>query len=166
MEPSSSQSRSSSRELAPSVHSAGSSPACESCVMTTHHPASQIRRVAPRDLISDADMRDNSLLRMDGTLTREPRGGLEMLFSDQRHHSVTLPSEARNGHAADIAFLIDHLCDHVMKDTRKELFVLDGHMYVRICPVEHAIGSPPWSTDAALFPDLRPCVPVTTNHRP
>ncbi|KAK4086139.1 hypothetical protein Purlil1_9451 [Purpureocillium lilacinum] len=96
--------------------------------MTTHHPASQIRRVAPRDLISDADMRDNSLLRMDGTLTREPRGGLEMLFSDQRHHSVTLPSEARNGHAADIAFLIDHLCDHVMKDTRKELFVLDGHI--------------------------------------
>lgn len=62
------------------------------------------------------------------TISVEFSGGLEMLFSDQRHHSVTLPSEARNGHAADIAFLIDHLCDHVMKDTRKELFVLDGHI--------------------------------------
>ncbi|KAJ6438510.1 ubiquitin related modifier 1 [Purpureocillium lavendulum] len=62
------------------------------------------------------------------TISVEFSGGLEMLFSDQRHHSVTLPSEGDDGRRANIALLIDHLCRHVMKDTRKELFVLDGHI--------------------------------------
>jgi ubiquitin related modifier 1 len=51
-----------------------------------------------------------------------------MLFSDQRHHSVTLPAADKNGKPTNIAFLIDHLCKNVMKDTRKELFVLDDHL--------------------------------------
>ena len=53
-----------------------------------------------------------------------------MLFSDRRRHSLALPSEDEDGHASNIAFLIDHLCQHVMKDTRQELFVLEGHLYV------------------------------------
>lgn len=53
-----------------------------------------------------------------------------MLFSDQREHSVTLPAKDKDGQPATVAFLIRHLCQHVMKDTRKELFVLDNHLYV------------------------------------
>ncbi|KAH7318545.1 ubiquitin-related modifier 1, partial [Stachybotrys elegans] len=55
-------------------------------------------------------------------------GGLEMLFSDKRSHSVTLPPVDKDGRPSNIAFLIDYLCEHVMKDSRKELFVLDNHL--------------------------------------
>ena len=51
-----------------------------------------------------------------------------MLFSDQRHHSVALPAADQDVKPTNIAFLIDHLCENVMKDTRKELFVLDDHL--------------------------------------
>lgn len=53
-----------------------------------------------------------------------------MLFSDVRRHAVTLPAKDQDGNPSTIAYLIHHLCAHVMKDTRKELFVLDGHLYV------------------------------------
>lgn len=53
-----------------------------------------------------------------------------MLFSDQRHHSLALPAGDKDGRPCTIASLIDYLCQNVMKDTRQELFVLDGHLYV------------------------------------
>lgn len=56
------------------------------------------------------------------------RGGLEMLFSDERRHSLALPAKDKDGRPATVAFLIDYLCENVMKDTRKELFVLDDHL--------------------------------------
>lgn len=51
-----------------------------------------------------------------------------MLFEDQRRVSVSLPAADKNGKPTNVAFLIHHLCENVMKDTRKELFVLDGHL--------------------------------------
>lgn len=62
------------------------------------------------------------------------RGGLEMLFSDQRHHKLSIPARDSHGGPVTIAHLIDHLCQHVMNDSRKELFVLDNHMYVQLRP--------------------------------
>lgn len=56
------------------------------------------------------------------------RGGLEMLFADQRRHSLNIPATDKDGRPSTIAFLIDYLCENVMKDTRKELFVLDDHL--------------------------------------
>lgn len=53
-----------------------------------------------------------------------------MLFSDQRHHRLSIPARNHHGSPVTIAHLIDHLCQHVMKDHRKELFVLDNHVYV------------------------------------
>lgn len=53
-----------------------------------------------------------------------------MLFSDQRIHKLTIPTHDADGKAVTIAYLITHLCEKVMKDNRKELFVLDDHMYV------------------------------------
>lgn len=52
-----------------------------------------------------------------------------MLFSNQRKHHVSLPAEDENGRTANIAFLIRYLCTHLMKDARKELFVLDEAVY-------------------------------------
>ncbi|CAJ2508028.1 Uu.00g092140.m01.CDS01 [Anthostomella pinea] len=55
-------------------------------------------------------------------------GGLEMLFSDQRRHSLSIPATDKEGKAVTISYLIDYLCNRTMKDARKELFVLDDHV--------------------------------------
>ncbi|KAI1124519.1 Urm1-domain-containing protein [Nemania abortiva] len=55
-------------------------------------------------------------------------GGLEMLFSDQRRHGLSMPAIDKNGKPVTIAYLIDHLCENVMNDARRELFVLDDHL--------------------------------------
>ncbi|KAK3296913.1 ubiquitin-related modifier 1 [Chaetomium fimeti] len=55
-------------------------------------------------------------------------GGLEMLFDDQRRHSVSLPAVDAGGKPANIAFLIQYLCKNLMKDPRVDLFVLDDHL--------------------------------------
>ncbi|PHH59244.1 hypothetical protein CDD81_3524 [Ophiocordyceps australis] len=62
------------------------------------------------------------------TIDVEFSGGLEMLFDHQRYHSLTLPAQDKDGQPSSIAFLIHHLCQHVMRDRRQELFVLDGHI--------------------------------------
>lgn len=53
-----------------------------------------------------------------------------MLFADQRQHKLAIPAHDKDSKPVTIAYLIDHLCQHVMEDSRKELFVLDNHMYV------------------------------------
>lgn len=57
-----------------------------------------------------------------------------MLFADQRLHRLTIPVHDKDGKAVTIAYLIEHLCEHVMKDSRKELFVLDDHMCAPLSP--------------------------------
>jgi ubiquitin related modifier 1 len=52
-------------------------------------------------------------------------GGLEILFSNQKKYSLSLPAKDESDAPATIAFLVRHLCEKVMKDPRKELFVLD-----------------------------------------
>lgn len=59
-------------------------------------------------------------------ITVEFSGGLEMLFDNEVKHRIIIASKNSDGSAATIAFLIRHLCDHVMRDSRKELFVLDN----------------------------------------
>ncbi|KAF4992934.1 hypothetical protein FDECE_13567 [Fusarium decemcellulare] len=55
-------------------------------------------------------------------------GGLEMLFSNKRHHSLAIPASDLHGKPTNIAYLIDHLYQNVMEDSRKDLFVLDNHL--------------------------------------
>jgi ubiquitin related modifier 1 len=52
-------------------------------------------------------------------------GGLEMLFGNQKKYSITLPAKDESGAPANVAFLVRYLCDKLMKDPRKELFILD-----------------------------------------
>ncbi|RSM05156.1 Ubiquitin-related modifier 1 [Fusarium ambrosium] len=61
-------------------------------------------------------------------ITVEFSGGLEMLFSDKRHHSLSIPAVTQDRKPANIAYLIDYLCQNVMQDSRKDLFVLDNHL--------------------------------------
>ncbi|KAL8972841.1 MAG: hypothetical protein Q9183_000316 [Haloplaca sp. 2 TL-2023] len=63
--------------------------------------------------------------REDVPLNVEFAGGLEMLFCDQRKHYISLPNTDENGQPATLNFLVRFLCEHVMKDHRKELFVID-----------------------------------------
>jgi ubiquitin related modifier 1 len=53
-----------------------------------------------------------------------------MLFADERRHSLSIPPTDKDGRPSTIAYLIEYLCKTVMRDTRKDLFVLDNHLYV------------------------------------
>ena len=66
-------------------------------------------------------------------------GGLEMLFCDQRKHYISLPKTDENGQPATLDFLVRFLCEHVMKDHRKELFVIDN--IVSVLPFQQDIRS-------------------------
>ncbi|KAK5081840.1 Ubiquitin-related modifier 1 [Exophiala xenobiotica] len=62
------------------------------------------------------------------TITVEFTGGLEMLFDNIPFHHVKLPAKNTQGQVVTIGDLIPWLCENLMKDTRKELFVLDGNV--------------------------------------
>jgi ubiquitin related modifier 1 len=51
-----------------------------------------------------------------------------MLFSNQREHALDISATDEDGEPATVASLVTHLCQNSMKDPRKELFVLDGHV--------------------------------------
>ncbi len=59
-------------------------------------------------------------------------GGLDMLFSNQRKHSVSLPTIDENGKPSTMASLVRHLCKYVMKDPREDFFVVDDAMFVAL----------------------------------
>jgi len=62
------------------------------------------------------------------SLNVEFSGGLELLFSNERKHSVKVP-RVNEGQPTDLAYLIHYLRDNLLKE-RAELFVEDGTVYV------------------------------------
>lgn len=68
-----------------------------------------------------------------------------MLFSNKRQHALSIPAVGQDGKPADIAYLIDYLCQNVMDDSRKDLFVLDSHLYVltTVSPLVFCLSLPP-----------------------
>lgn len=67
------------------------------------------------------------MTRLIGCLSNS-RGGLEMLFSDERKHQLSIPPRDEKGDGVTVGWLVQHLCEKVMRDPRRELFVLDGHV--------------------------------------
>ena len=57
-------------------------------------------------------------------------GGLEMLFSNKRKHKISIPVVEANGSPSTIAFLITWLCENLVDDPRKEMFVVDDSVYL------------------------------------
>jgi ubiquitin related modifier 1 len=53
-----------------------------------------------------------------------------MLFANERKLALSIPAKDNSGASTNVAYLVDYLCDNAMKDPRKELFVLDGTVYV------------------------------------
>lgn len=51
-----------------------------------------------------------------------------MLFSDERRHRITIPKHDDKGGEITVGWLVNHLCQNVMNDARKELFVLDDQV--------------------------------------
>lgn len=70
-----------------------------------------------------------------------------MLFAHEKRHSLSLPAADKEGKPATIAFLMDYLCRNTMKDERKELFVLDDHLYVVSRAAMWRFGSRPFPVD-------------------
>ena len=52
-----------------------------------------------------------------------------MLFNNQNMHKVSLPAKDSHESPANIKSLVGYLCENLMKDTRRELFVVDGAVY-------------------------------------
>lgn len=63
------------------------------------------------------------------SITDYRSGGLEMLFSNERKHTVTLPARLSDGSSPNISYLLQYLVDNVMRDERKELFILEDNVY-------------------------------------
>jgi ubiquitin related modifier 1 len=53
-------------------------------------------------------------------------GGLELLFSNVQKHTLKLSSTVDDGKAPTVGYLVTYLCEHLMRDERKDMFVLDG----------------------------------------
>jgi len=53
-----------------------------------------------------------------------------MLFSNERKHNVAIPAQLSDGSRPNIAYLLQYLVDNVMKDERKDLFILEDNVYV------------------------------------
>ena len=53
-----------------------------------------------------------------------------MLFANERKLTLSIPAKDNSGASTDVAYLVDYLCENAMKDPRKEMFVLDGTVYV------------------------------------
>ncbi|KAH9865966.1 Ubiquitin- modifier 1 [Plenodomus biglobosus] len=68
-----------------------------------------------------SDMHDDTI-----PITIEFSGGLEILFANQKKYTLAMPRQDEAGQPANVAFLVRYLCEKVMKDPRKDLFVLDG----------------------------------------
>ncbi len=48
-----------------------------------------------------------------------------MLFSNKRKHEIILPAKIKESKSPNVRFLVNYLCENLMKDPRRELFVLD-----------------------------------------
>ena len=52
-------------------------------------------------------------------------GGLELLFSNQRKHKISLPDSDEKGRPTNMAYLVRYLCENLMSDARQDMFVVD-----------------------------------------
>lgn len=59
-----------------------------------------------------------------------------MLFSDKKKHEIYVPSKDLDGKHSNIKYLVNYLSENLMKDSRKELFVLDDSVYRYPKPID------------------------------
>ena len=76
-----------------------------------------------------------------GVFLTSKSGGLELLFGNVRKHDLKIPAEDAQGQPSNVNFLIHHLCDKYMKDQRREMFLLNGTVYVPLVPLLRCLVS-------------------------
>ncbi|GES63363.1 ubiquitin-related modifier 1 [Aspergillus terreus] len=86
-------------------------------------------------------------------ITVEFTGGLEMLFSNERKHQITLPGQTSDGSHPNIAFLLQYLVKNVMRDQRKELFILEDNVRPGILVL---INDADWELEGEETYELQP----------
>ena len=52
-----------------------------------------------------------------------------MLFDNVTKHTVSLSNDAADEEPPTLGYLIRYICENLIKDPRKELFVVDGAVY-------------------------------------
>ncbi|KAJ5246916.1 hypothetical protein N7468_001899 [Penicillium chermesinum] len=61
-------------------------------------------------------------------ITVEFTGGLEILFANERQHKISLPARSGDGNPSNIAYLLQYLVDNLMKDQRKDMFIMEDNV--------------------------------------
>ncbi|KAJ5083267.1 hypothetical protein N7456_012694 [Penicillium angulare] len=61
-------------------------------------------------------------------ITVEFTGGLEILFDNQRKYAISLPGQLEDGSQPNISYLVQYLVENLMKDQRKELFIMEENV--------------------------------------
>lgn len=51
-----------------------------------------------------------------------------MLFSNQKEHKLVISKTDSKGDPVTAGWLVQYLCDEIMTDSRKNFFVMDGHV--------------------------------------
>ncbi|KAG9246125.1 ubiquitin-related modifier 1 [Calycina marina] len=86
-------------------------------------------------------------------LVVEFSGGLELLFSGRRKLTISVPIKDNEGQAVTVGWLVHYLCNEVMEDSRKNMFVLDGH----VCPgILVLINDADWELEGEASYALQP----------
>ncbi|KAJ5570338.1 ubiquitin related modifier 1 [Penicillium hispanicum] len=86
-------------------------------------------------------------------ITVELTGGLEMLFSNERKHKISLPARMDDGSQPNIAYLLQYLVLNVMKDQRKELFIMEDNVRPGILVL---INDADWELEGEETYELQP----------
>lgn len=50
------------------------------------------------------------------------------MFSNERKHDVAIPAQLSDGGRPNIAYLLQYLVDNIMRDERKDLFILEDNV--------------------------------------
>jgi len=52
-----------------------------------------------------------------------------MLFGSKNKHTISIPAKDVHGLPVNIKYLVGYICQTIMPDSRKELFVVDDAVY-------------------------------------
>ncbi|KAJ5552882.1 hypothetical protein N7494_002260 [Penicillium frequentans] len=86
-------------------------------------------------------------------ITVEFTGGLEILFSNERKHKITVPGRLDDGSQPNISYLLRYLVDNLMKDQRKELFIMEDNVRPGILVL---INDADWELEGEEAYELQP----------
>ncbi|KAJ5545367.1 hypothetical protein N7535_006244 [Penicillium sp. DV-2018c] len=80
-------------------------------------------------------------------------GGLELLFGNERKHKVVLPARLEDGSRPNISYLLRYLVENLMKDERKDMFIMEDNVRPGILVL---INDADWELEGEETYELQP----------